>query len=63
MEETFHWLLSNFLISMLGKKPISIVTDVDDAMRNVVMSRRESEINIILKYGARIRSASKILKQ
>lgn len=36
MEETFHWLLSNFLISMLGKKPISIVTDVDDAMRNVV---------------------------
>ncbi|KAK9912104.1 hypothetical protein M0R45_035979 [Rubus argutus] len=35
-EETYLWLLECFLTSMYGKKPISVITDGDDAMHNAV---------------------------
>ncbi|KAK9931103.1 hypothetical protein M0R45_018398 [Rubus argutus] len=35
-EETYMWLLTSFLTSMYGKKPCSVVTDGDEAMRNAI---------------------------
>ncbi|XP_062016390.1 protein FAR1-RELATED SEQUENCE 5-like [Rosa rugosa] len=36
-EETYKWVLSTFIDSMGGNKPISVITDQDDAMRNAVV--------------------------
>ncbi|XP_061993657.1 protein FAR1-RELATED SEQUENCE 5-like [Rosa rugosa] len=36
-EETFKWVVSNFISSMDGKKPFSVITDQDDAMRNAIV--------------------------
>ncbi|XP_050369199.1 protein FAR1-RELATED SEQUENCE 5-like [Argentina anserina] len=35
-EETYMWAVTAFLTSMYGKKPISVITDSDDSMRNAV---------------------------
>ncbi|XP_040364040.1 protein FAR1-RELATED SEQUENCE 5-like [Rosa chinensis] len=35
-EETYHWAITAFLTSMYGKKPVSVITDSDEAMRNAV---------------------------
>jgi zinc finger SWIM domain-containing protein 3 len=35
-EETYKWVVSSFLTAMNGKKPISVITDGDEAMRNAV---------------------------
>ncbi|XP_050378373.1 protein FAR1-RELATED SEQUENCE 5-like [Argentina anserina] len=37
-EETYNWVLTSFLKSMNDKKPISVVTDSDEAMRNDVLT-------------------------
>ncbi|XP_024195889.1 protein FAR1-RELATED SEQUENCE 5-like [Rosa chinensis] len=36
-EETFKWVVSTFISSMDGKKPFSVITDQDDAMRNAIV--------------------------
>lgn len=35
-EDTYRWVVSNFLSSMKEKKPLSVITDGDEAMRNVI---------------------------
>ncbi|XP_062005564.1 protein FAR1-RELATED SEQUENCE 5-like [Rosa rugosa] len=35
-EDTYNWVLTAFLDSMNGKRPISVITDGDEAMRNAV---------------------------
>ncbi|KAK9912722.1 hypothetical protein M0R45_036571 [Rubus argutus] len=35
-EETYNWVVTCFLKSMHGKKPTSVITNGDDAMRNTV---------------------------
>ena len=36
MEETYVWLLEQFLEAMKGKTPCSIITDGDFALRNAI---------------------------
>jgi hypothetical protein len=35
-EETYVWLLEQFLVAMAGKSPVSVITDGDLAMRNAI---------------------------
>jgi transposase-like protein len=35
-EETYVWLLKNFVEAMEGKLPVSVITDGDLAMRNAI---------------------------
>lgn len=35
-EDTYRWVISTFLSSMNGKKPVSVITDGDEAMRNAI---------------------------
>lgn len=35
-EDTYKWVVSSFLSSMNEKKPISVITDGDEAMRNAI---------------------------
>ncbi|KAM5578706.1 protein FAR1-RELATED SEQUENCE 5-like, partial [Rosa sericea] len=37
-EDTYNWVVMAFLTSMRGKKPISVLTDGDEALRNAVVN-------------------------
>lgn len=37
-EDTYKWVIASFISSMNGKKPISVITDGDPAMRNAIAS-------------------------